>query len=64
MTATYHSLASGSFTQNWSDADLIIASDDWSGVASITGYRGDNRRPRSALSEGSRVRGRCLRSCR
>ncbi len=29
------------FTQDWSDGSLITATDDWSGVAGITGYRGD-----------------------
>ncbi len=30
------------FTQNWSNAGLITANDDWSGVSNIVGYRGDN----------------------
>lgn len=42
MTAVYHSLASGSLTQNWSDAGLITTADDWSGVPSIQGFRGDD----------------------
>jgi hypothetical protein len=29
------------FTQNWTNAGLITASDDWSGVAGITGYLGN-----------------------
>ena len=29
------------FSQNWTDASLITVSDDWSGVPSIIGYRGD-----------------------
>uniref|UniRef100_UPI0024DF5FBC ExeM/NucH family extracellular endonuclease n=1 Tax=Rhabdaerophilum sp. SD176 TaxID=2983548 RepID=UPI0024DF5FBC len=41
MPVTYHSLASGNFTQNWSDAGLITVSDDWSAVPSIIGYLGD-----------------------
>ena len=41
MTTAYFSLASGSLTQDWSNAGLITANNDWSGVASITGYRGD-----------------------
>lgn len=32
----------GSFSQNWSNAGMITTSDDWSGVPSITGYRGDD----------------------
>ncbi|MCX6873772.1 MAG: hypothetical protein NTW21_08185, partial [Verrucomicrobia bacterium] len=40
--ATYHSLASGPFTQNWSNAGLITTDDNWSGVPGIVGYRGDD----------------------
>ncbi|MCI0703908.1 MAG: FG-GAP-like repeat-containing protein [Planctomycetia bacterium] len=41
--ATYHVLAntSGGFSQNWSNTSLITTNDDWSGVPSIIGYRGD-----------------------
>ncbi|MEZ5439931.1 MAG: Calx-beta domain-containing protein [Lysobacterales bacterium] len=35
-------LSAGDLTQNWSNAALITANDDWSGVPSIQGYRGDN----------------------
>ena len=38
MSTTYHSLASGNLTQNWSNAGQITTNDDWSGVPSITGY--------------------------
>ena len=41
MSADYFSLASGSFFQNWDDADPITADDNWANVASIVGYRGD-----------------------
>jgi hypothetical protein len=41
MTTTYHSLAGGNFTQDWSDTSLISTNDDWSGVPSIVGYLGD-----------------------
>ena len=41
MSTVYHSLASGTFTQNWTNPDQITTSDDWSGVPSIVGYRGD-----------------------
>ena len=34
-------LAVPTFSQDWSDASLISANDDWSGVPSIIGYRGD-----------------------
>ena len=33
--------ASFPFSQNWTSTGLITANDDWSGVASIIGYRGD-----------------------
>jgi uncharacterized protein len=29
------------FSQNWSNAGLILTSDDWSGVPGVIGYRGD-----------------------
>lgn len=38
--ATYHNLAGGPFTQNWSGAGLITVNNDWAGVASIIGYNG------------------------
>ncbi|MDZ4842822.1 MAG: ExeM/NucH family extracellular endonuclease [Hyphomicrobium aestuarii] len=41
MSNVYHSLASGALSQNWSDAGLITANDDWSGVPSIQGFLGD-----------------------
>jgi predicted extracellular nuclease len=41
MTTTRFALSTGNFSQNWSNAGLITANDDWSGVASIVGYRGD-----------------------
>ncbi|WP_458094327.1 Calx-beta domain-containing protein [Roseomonas sp. WA12] len=43
MTATYWSLRSqGKLSQSWTDNGLIGADDDWSGVPSIIGYRGDD----------------------
>ncbi|HUP59595.1 MAG TPA: IPTL-CTERM sorting domain-containing protein [Thermoanaerobaculia bacterium] len=36
-----HPLATGNFAQDWTDIGLITTSDDWSGVPSITGFRGD-----------------------
>ena len=42
MTTTRFALSTGSFSQDWSNAGLITADDDWSGVASIVGYRGDD----------------------
>jgi endonuclease I/methionine-rich copper-binding protein CopC len=57
--ATYHVLADGAFSQNWSNTGLITTNDDWSGVPSIEGYRGDNLTgstgtdPRTILAFGS-----------
>jgi len=42
MTTAYWNLAGGSLEQNWSNPGLITANNDWSGVASITGFRGDD----------------------
>lgn len=38
---TYHVLADGSFSQDWSNTSMITVNDDWSGVPSIMAYRGD-----------------------
>jgi hypothetical protein len=35
-------LAGGDFSQDWTNTGLITTSDDWSGVASVMGYRGDD----------------------
>jgi MYXO-CTERM domain-containing protein len=58
--ATYHSLASGDFSQDWSDAGLITVNDVWSGVPSVVGYRGDGLAatgadPQTVLGEGTPV---------
>ncbi|MFN9176548.1 MAG: hypothetical protein ACK58N_19105 [Synechocystis sp.] len=42
MTSTPHVLANGSFLQDWSDLGLITVNDDWSGIPSIEGFRGDD----------------------
>jgi uncharacterized protein len=39
---TYHALSGSPLTQNWSNTALITVNDDWSGVPSIEGYRGDD----------------------
>jgi predicted extracellular nuclease len=39
---TYFALSSGNFSQDWTNTALITANDDWSGVPSIEGYRGDD----------------------
>lgn len=38
----YFDLSAGNFTQNWSNAGLITANDDWSGVQSVEGYLGQD----------------------
>lgn len=50
--------ASLPFTQDWSDPSLITATDDWSGISSIVGYRGDSLAsrdtdPQTVLADGS-----------
>ncbi|MCS7034209.1 MAG: hypothetical protein NZ561_09465 [Phycisphaerae bacterium] len=42
LDATYHTRAGGSFSQDWTNASLITTNNDWSGVPSIIGYRGDD----------------------
>lgn len=42
LNKSYHSLASGPLIQNWSDEGLITINNDWSGVPSIEGYRGED----------------------
>lgn len=38
----YFAISTGTpFTQNWTNTTLISANDDWSGVPSINGFRGD-----------------------
>lgn len=41
-TTTLHSLAGGNFSQDWSNTALISTNNDWSGVPSVVGYRGDD----------------------
>ncbi len=55
---TYQTLP---FAQNWSDIGAISASDDWSGVPGIIGYRGDGLTaatgtdPQTILASGTEV---------
>jgi hypothetical protein len=42
MTSARYRLADGTFRQDWSNANLITAANDWSQVPSIMGYRGDD----------------------
>ena len=41
MSKTFYKLSDSDFFQDWSDTSLITTNNDWSGVASIMGYRGD-----------------------
>ena len=47
------------FTQSWTDANLIIVNDNWSGVPGIVGYRGDDLTtatgtdPQTILADGT-----------
>ncbi|PWR24632.1 ExeM/NucH family extracellular endonuclease [Zavarzinia aquatilis] len=41
MSTVYHDLGASDLVQDWSDAGLITANDDWSGVPSIQGFLGD-----------------------
>lgn len=41
MSNVYHQLSAGSLQQDWSNIGLLGTSDDWTGVPSIEGYRGD-----------------------
>jgi hypothetical protein len=61
FSQTYHDLSAGSFTQNWTNLGLITTNNDWSGVPSIIGYRGDNftaatgTDPQTLLGDSMRV---------
>lgn len=50
MTTTKHVLGSGNFFQNWGNTGLITTDDNWNGVPSIVGYRGDNVVPGSGTN--------------
>lgn len=57
-TTPWNLLSQGTFSQDWTNTGLITTSNDWSGVASITGYRGDgmastNDDPQTILADGS-----------
>ncbi|KER09642.1 MAG: hypothetical protein HY22_10370 [[Candidatus Thermochlorobacteriaceae] bacterium GBChlB] len=60
MNSTYHNLAGGNFSQNWTNTSLITANDDWNNVPSIIGFLGDyttgnptNIDPQTLVSEGA-----------
>lgn len=56
---SYHNLADGVLSQGWTDAGIITANDDWSGVPSVIGYRGDGLvsaagiDPQTVLADGT-----------
>jgi VCBS repeat-containing protein len=41
MSKNFYKLADSDFFQDWSNTSLITTNNDWSGVQSIMGYRGD-----------------------
>jgi VCBS repeat-containing protein len=41
MSKTFYKLSGSDFFQDWSNTSQITTSDDWNGVESIVGYRGD-----------------------
>jgi VCBS repeat-containing protein len=41
MSKIFFKLSDSDFFQDWTNTNLITTSDDWSGVPSIVGYRGD-----------------------
>ena len=41
MSKNFYKLSSADFFQDWTNTSLINANNDWSGVQSIMGYRGD-----------------------
>jgi len=49
----YFALSSGNFSQDWSNIELITAVDDWSGVPSIIGYRGDDLTTSTGTNPGT-----------
>ncbi|EFA68633.1 ExeM/NucH family extracellular endonuclease [Cylindrospermopsis raciborskii] len=61
MSNTYHNLATGAFTQNWTDTTGITINNDWSNITSIIGYRGDDLTsatgvdPQTVIADGTGV---------
>ncbi|MCZ2343101.1 MAG: tandem-95 repeat protein, partial [Bacteroidales bacterium] len=59
--ASYWNLANGGLIQDWTNTNQITTDDDWSGVPSIMGFRGDNltkftgANPQLILTEGTPV---------
>jgi len=61
MAPKYHDLLTGSLTQDWTNTSLISTSDDWSGVPSIDGFRGDEltaatgTNPQTIVADGTSI---------
>ncbi|MUG95782.1 tandem-95 repeat protein [Scytonema sp. UIC 10036] len=61
INPVYHKLVDSHFSQDWSNSDLIKVDDDWSGLPSVRGFRGDNLvnslgvDPQSVNADGSRT---------
>jgi len=61
MSAVYFSLASGDFLEDWTDTSRLSTADNWDGVGSIIGYRGDaltsatGVNPQTVLTDGAPV---------
>jgi VCBS repeat-containing protein len=59
MSKVFFKLANGNFVQNWSNIGLITTANDWSGVESIVGYKGEGvtsgtaKDPRTVTGEGA-----------
>jgi hypothetical protein len=45
MSKTFYKLSQSDFFQDWSNTGLLTTNNDWSGVESIMGYRGDGLAP-------------------
>jgi hypothetical protein len=43
--ATYYNLAAGNFSQDWSNTDAAITTNNWNNIPSIVGYLGDGITP-------------------
>ena len=42
MSKVYFNLNASDFFQDWSDTSQLTTANNWDGVASIVGYRGDD----------------------
>jgi predicted extracellular nuclease len=53
MSEVYHDLESGNFFENWNDISRLQTGNDWSGVRSIMGYRGETLTARADVDARS-----------